>query len=99
MMRYLDPAGRMGATRDFSDLGRNGAAVYSKIRRPGGTGADLELARAPRIIAPGGCGALSSPPEDSGACELRIFLSWPARVAWSTTFVSPKENVTVTTSS
>ena len=34
---------------------------------PGGAdeGADLELARAPRIIAPGGRGALSSPPEDA----------------------------------
>ena len=62
MMRYLDPAGRMGATRDFSDLGRNGAVVYSKILRPGGTGADLELARAPRIIAPRGIAVLSSLP-------------------------------------
>ena len=43
MMRYSDPAGRMGATRDFSDLGRNGAVVYSKILRPGGTGAMMLL--------------------------------------------------------
>ena len=39
MMRYSDPAGRMGATGDFSDPGRNGAVVYSKILRPGGAGA------------------------------------------------------------
>jgi len=49
---------------------------------PGGAdeGADLELARAPRIIAPGGRGAFSSPPEDAERANSGFFC--PGRPEW-----------------